>query len=409
METDVGIKTPQRNESGNLLATSKNPSDILHDEIQKSLGELSYRAENYRMQSSFEDKNRITIGATFFNDLQTIKDFVRPKELRFWTKDQIIIGLCTIFEDSEQIAHGVREGNPQHVIMLAEDEAITEIEVYVGSSAEGKLLVAGINLATSKCNIMFAGKNSSENPFRFFMTEHSQWSFRGFFGFVSGYGFEDLAIVWGRDNGMVATNPIQPASSKNFLGMSSTLQRKVKAVMSESKPADHFYLGDFVSTQSPTTSAPTPFCALDDIGRSSKISRIAFSSSSGRLGGLSVIYDDGKRVIHGAFAQTNETWEADVRGPVVAVKLSVGRTLGAPLPFVDSIELVCGDSNGLLPDWPLDVLTVRYLGHHAAEEQVQVIAQLVEKAPKRNWTLRGFYGEEAQGLITKLGLIWGCD
>ncbi|KAF3926826.1 hypothetical protein ABW20_dc0101720 [Dactylellina cionopaga] len=404
------MKTPVTHENRNLLANINKHDTSLHAKVKTSLSDLSHMADEHRMHSLLEDKTSISTGASFFNDLEFVEANARPTELRLWSDGEKIKGICVTYTTGKDIAHGTREGNPQHVIRLTPDEVISEIEVHVVSGAEGKLSVAAIGVATSKCNILSAGAKSDGKTYNFSMADHRQWSFRGFFGFTFCGGFEDLGIVWGKDTPMAATGTVQMPPAKNLLGMGSSLQQKIKTTMSETKPNEHFYLGDCVSTGS--SSSPTnSFSALDTINGSSKIRKIAFSSSAGRLSGLRVDYSDEKQVTHGVYSQANEAWSCDVKAPIVAAKLTVGNTRSIPGPFVNSVELVCGDKNGQLPLWPLDVLTIRYLGDHTPEDQLEVISNLAEQAPKlahANWTLRGFYGEESQGVITRLGLIWGC-
>ncbi|KAF3920239.1 hypothetical protein AA313_de0207552 [Arthrobotrys entomopaga] len=245
------------------------------------------------------------------------------------------------------------------------------------------------------------------------MADYRQWSFRGFFGFTSDDGFEDLGIVWGKDIAVAATSTVQMPLTKNLLGMGSSLQLKVKKMMmSGTKLTEHFYLGQCVSTGA----APgTPFI----------IRNIAFSSSTGRLSGLKIKYSDEKEVIHGAYTPANEAQRCDVTGPIIAAKLTVAETKNTYtwsrsnsqiqyrtpyMSFVDSVELVCGDENGKLPLEPLDASTVRYLGDHPPEDRLEVVCRIIEQAPRladANWTLRGFYGEESEGVISRLGLIWG--
>ncbi|KAF3920137.1 hypothetical protein AA313_de0202922 [Arthrobotrys entomopaga] len=107
----------------------------LHVSIQTSLSELSnsHRADDYRMQSLLQDKTKISTGATFFDDLQSLEAGARPTELRIWSDDQNskILGLCVVYTTATEIAHGKREGNAQKVIQLDPDEVITEVELNV--------------------------------------------------------------------------------------------------------------------------------------------------------------------------------------------------------------------------------------------------------------------------------------
>ncbi|VUC29193.1 unnamed protein product [Clonostachys rosea] len=410
---EAALITPRRQEireRSSLVANSTNDTSEMHPSIRSSVSQLSYRADEYRMQSLLKDKNGISTGATFFNDLEHLELGARPSELRLWTNNKIE-GLSVIYTTNKEIAHGNREGNPQHVLQLEYDEVITELEIYVSRGDKNKLSVQGMAVATSKCNIITSGTKASCTVYSFSLTDLRQWSFRGFFGFTFDDGFEDLGIVWGKDVQKTAAT-VQAPTTKNFLGMGPSLQEKTRQAMSGTSPAEHFYLGDCVSTGTQTTPADNnSFSALDTIVGTSKINKLSFSASAGRLGGLKVEYNDGKQLSHGPFSEEKEVWNCQLKGPIVAAKLTSGKTLTAPEPFIDSVELVCGDETGQLPLWPLDVSTIRYLGDHTEDDRLEVVSKLVEQAPKlngANWTLRGFYGEESAGLITRLGLIWGC-
>ena len=180
------------------------------------------------------------------------------------------------------------------------------------------------------------------------MADHRQWSFCGFFGFSFNNGFEDLGIVWGRGSPIAALSSVQVPAVKNLLGMGSSLQEKTKKAMSKTKPAEHSYLGDCVSTERPSSSAST-FSSLDIIAGSSKICKLAFSASVGRLSGLKVEYSDDKQLIHRAYTQEHEVWNCEVKGPIIAAKLTVGKTISTPEPFIDTVEMGCGDKNGEIP------------------------------------------------------------
>ncbi|KAF5672034.1 hypothetical protein FHETE_3906 [Fusarium heterosporum] len=407
---EAALITPRREETKTLMASTARDVAQLHPAVQTSLAEQHHRADDYRMQSLLADKNSISTGATFFNDLGPLEPGARPIELRVWCDESKIRGLSVIYTTTKEIGHGTRTDNPQHVLQLSPDEVITEIEIHTVMNVENKLSVTALAVATSKCNILAAGAKSNGKTQGFSMADYRQWSFRGFFGFTFDEGFEDIGIVWGKDIPVSVTSTIQRPPAKNLLGMGVSLQQKTKNAMSKTSPTEHFYMGDCVVTGS-TSSTANSFSALDTIDATSAISKIAFCTSAGRLSGLRVYYSDGKEVEHGVFVSGNDPWSCDVRAPVVAAKLTVAKTRSTPVPFVDSVELVCGNEDGELPLWPLDVLTVRYLGDHTEDEQLEVVSKLTEQAPKlarANWTLRGFYGEESQGLISRLGLIWGC-
>jgi hypothetical protein len=405
------MQTPRRVENGTLSAHALKHTAELHSSILTSLSQHADKADNYRMQSLLKDKENISTDATFFNDLDKLVLGARPSELRLWSDEKKIKGICVVYRDSTETGNGQMKGNPQHVLKLDFDEVITELQVHVVKGAEGKLSVTAIAAATSKCNILTAGTKSGGTAYSFSMADHHQWSFRGFFGFTFTDSFEDLGVVWGKDIPTAATSTVQAPPAKNLLGMGPSLQEKTKKAMSGTKPAEHFYLGDCVSTGSSDASA-TSFSALEDIDGSSKIRNISFSISAGKLSGLKVEYSDDnpKALTHGVYFES-QAWSCEVKAPIIAAQLTVAKTVKIPEPFVDAVELVCGEKDGELPLWPLDVLTIRYLGDHAEGEQAEVVSKLTERAPtlaRANWTLRGFYGEVSHGKITRLGLIWGC-
>ena len=109
------------------------------------------------MQSLLEDKNCILIGASFFSDLEDLNLGVRPIEIRLWSDDKRIKGICVVYANDKEIAHGQREASPQHVIKLNPDEVMTELEIHVAQGAEDKLSITAIAIATSKFNILRTG------------------------------------------------------------------------------------------------------------------------------------------------------------------------------------------------------------------------------------------------------------
>ncbi|RYN29788.1 hypothetical protein AA0112_g7086 [Alternaria arborescens] len=408
---ESALITPEKAQNEDLSANAAGDVSQLHPRVQSSLSQYAYQAGDYRMQNVSRDHDIISTGAAFFNDLEHLTPGMRPTELQLWCNDQALQGICIKYGQKIEKSNGKRDGNPQHVLQLQFDEVITELEVYVARTPAHKLSVTGLTVATSKCNIMTAGVKSGGKKHSFAMADHSQWSFRGFFGFTFADGFEDLGVIWGKDISPEQTNAVPRAPTNNLLKMGPSLQEKTKKVMSETKPTESFYLGDCVSTGI-ASSTVTTFSSLDTISAASKINKISFCRSSGSLSGLKVDYTDGKNATHGAYDEKLEPWSCEVKAPIVAAKLSVSKTISKPNPFLDTVELVCGEANGGLPIWPLDVVTIRCLGDHSVEDQMEVVSVLAEQAPKlgrANWTLRGFYGEQSGEVITRLGLIWGSS
>jgi hypothetical protein len=408
---ESALITPEKAQNEDLSANAAGDVSQLHPRVQSSLSQYAYQAGDYRMQNVPRDHDIISTGAAFFNDLEHLTPGMRPTELQLWCNDQALQGICIKYGQKIEKSNGKRDGNPQHVLQLQFDEVITELEVYVARTPANKLSVTALTVATSKCNIMTAGVKSGGKKHSFAMADYSQWSFRGFFGFTFADGFEDLGVIWGKDISPEQTNAVPRAPTNNLLNMGPSLQEKTKKIMAETKPTESFYLGDCVSTGT-TSSTVTTFSSLDKISAASKINKISFCRSSGILSGLKVDYTDGKNATLGAYDEKLEPWSCEVKAPIIAAKLSVSKTISKPNPFLDTVELVCGEANGGLPIWPLDVVTIRCLGDHSVEDQMEVVSVLAEQAPKlgrANWTLRGFYGEQSGGVITRLGLVWGSS
>ncbi|KAF9768133.1 hypothetical protein IL306_014593, partial [Fusarium sp. DS 682] len=268
-------------------------------------------------------------------DLKSTKDEVEKRNaeiieikkkleaaLILWSNDAKIRGISVVYTTGKELAHGQREGNPQNAIKIDYDEVITELEVHVVKVEEDKRSVQAIAIATSKCNILVAGTKAGGKNYSFSMAEHD--------------GFEDLGVVWGKDKPSAATSTIQAPPAKNFLGMGSVLQDKTRKAMTETKSAEHFYLGDCISTGS-TASPTSSFSSVDNIAGSSKITKVSFSASAGRLCGLKIEYSDKKELRHGAYSEDREVWNCEVKTPIVAAKLTVGKTISYPEPFMDTV------------------------------------------------------------------------
>lgn len=93
-------------------------------------------------------------------------------------------------------------------------------------------------------------------------------------------------------------------------------------------------------------------------------------------------------------------------------KIRAGRVEEKPdePAYVDTIEFIRADGDGCQSAWPLNMSTLRSLGE--GDKRVSKdIGEVVEQAPtmgdNSKWTIRGFYGENSDGIITRLGVIWG--
>ncbi|KAK3361312.1 hypothetical protein B0T24DRAFT_725050 [Lasiosphaeria ovina] len=130
-----------------------------------------------------------------------------------------------------------------------------------------------------------------------------------------------------------------------------------------------------------------PFNALDWIDVGWSMHSIGFASAGGMLTGLRVLYANGREVTHGTY--DNEVWRCDVRSDLVFIR---------------------ADSDGSPSPWPLQVSTLRYLGE-GADRVPHDVAEAVERGPRfggnARWAIRGFYGEHGNGIISRLGVVWG--
>ncbi|KAJ5802090.1 uncharacterized protein N7503_004540 [Penicillium pulvis] len=120
---------------------------------------------------------------------------------------------------------------------------------------------------------------------------------------------------------------------------------------------------------------------------------------------------------YGAYPQKDEeaAWVCEANSPIVTAKLVTTKPIGdnqdvPQTSFINSVEFIlAADNLGQLPGWPLDVETVRFLSD-AEEQNASDLPALVESAPKpgRNiWSMKGFYGEYTDGLVTQLSIVWG--
>lgn len=239
--------------------------------------------------------------------------------------------------------------------------------------------------------------------------DERSWNLRGFFGYSHKGDFLSLGLIWGKD-GFVPVpqkNPTPPLC-KRFLGLSPGLQEDIKRSAHFGSVAENFLIGDFVTTKA-TDEPKKHFSALETIDSDWKIENIAFAAKDNRLAGLRVRYANGTKLDHGVFTQETEMWECDTRSALLAVKMTAGKIDDKGPAYVDKLEFVRADPGGALPDWPLDVSTMRYLG--VGDKRVsQDVSEVIEKAPengKGKWSIRGFCGEHNGEFITALGVIWG--
>lgn len=250
-------------------------------------------------------------------------------------------------------------------------------------------------------------KNLKLKTITWLKPDDPRYSLRGFFGLTRNSLICALGVVWGKDSFVpVPTARIQPSLCKGFLNLSQDLQNNIRGHLSF---AGKFLMGTSVSTNYTGTTAKY-FNALDVIDVHWQLKAIGFASEGGKLRGLKVWYANGREVVHGHYTEETKTWTCDVGLGLSIAKITAGRKQDEENPaYVDTVEFVRRKSEGELPAWPLEVSTLRFLG----EADVRVskdVSEVVETAPKignAEWSVRGFYGEHGDGLITRLGVIWG--
>ena len=252
--------------------------------------------------------------------------------------------------------------------------------------------------------------------------DDTRYSLRGFFGAHHGDAICCLAVVWGRDS-FVPVPParIQQPLCKGFLGISPQLQNNMRGHLTSY--AGKFLTGNYIAVDRytstdeaagdvVTTPKPMPtmyFNALDDIDINWRITRLGFASVDNCLTGLMVQYNNGKILKHGSYTKETKRWVCEVSGDLSIVKITAGSLeVDDPL-YIDTLEFVRTTPEGGLPSWPMDLSTLRYLGND--DERVAAnYSEIGEAAPKvghDKYSVRGFFGECADGIITKLGVIWG--
>lgn len=236
-------------------------------------------------------------------------------------------------------------------------------------------------------------KTTRERPWT--RPDERSWNLRGFFGYSHKGEFLSLGLIWGKD-GFVPVpqkNP-RPPLCKRSLGLSPGFQEDIKRSTQLGSFAENFLIGNFV-TRKATDKPKKHFSALEDIDIDWKIGNIAFAAKDNRLVGLRVRYGKGTKLEHAVFTQETEMWESDTRSALLALKMTAGKVDDKGPAYVDTLEFVRADSEGALPDWPLDLSTMRYLG--VGDKRVsQDVNQVIEKAPengKGKWSIRGFCGE----------------
>jgi hypothetical protein len=151
---------------------------------------------------------------------------------------------------------------------------------------------------------------------------------------------------------------------------------------------------------------------LEEVDFSWRIQSLGFAAVGALLTGIKVQYFTGKELTHGVYKAGTEVWRCPVRSDLIVAKLSAGKVKEGDAGHVRAVEFIRANEGGQLPQWSLDVATLRYVPEQPATGLVER-SSIVELAPvvgNSSWSVRGFYGEVLEGenpVISRLGVIWG--
>ncbi|KAJ5646646.1 hypothetical protein N7490_003018 [Penicillium lividum] len=399
--------------------------------LQASIKKCAAKSEDYRVHGTAGEVEQVHENATMFNALERLDSTFRPRTIAVWAQDNTVQGIKIFYGENEVMAFGAcdEKAGATQTLQLKDDgsEAIVEINIKTGVDKAGDKYIAAIELATSACKTLntFAGKEEDEanlQTVRYVRYDDQPWSLRGFFGFIHENRLISLGVVWGKDSFVPVPNVVlaQPLC-RNLLGMSDAMQKDVLGHMARLHNRSKFLMSDFVYTGI-RSEKTVIFNALSKVESTWTIAKLGFATANSgqgkdRLSGLKVFYTNGKSLAYGAYPEKDEeaAWVCDVNSPIVTAKLVTTKPTGdnqlkPQKSFINSVEFVlAADNLGQLPGWPLDVSTVRFLSD-AEDQSASDLPALVESAPKPGrsiWSMKGFYGEYTDGLITQLGIVWG--
>ena len=438
--------------------------------LRRSIEKVNYRAHNYRMQGCVGpvSEDKVHSQAQLFNDLDNLDQRYRLSEIAVWIKDGRLMGIVVRYTNGEKRQRGACDGSPAQSLALLSDGSEVIVEVVVKELIDDGEVpgIVALSLATSIGNVLdtetatakdeepapssgkttenpsaskaadssnqpasTAGKSDNISPAEksvqtkvpeaeskpaktsriktttWLKPEDPRYSLRGFFGFTHQGLICTLGVIWGKDSFVpIPTAGIKPTLCRSFLSLSKDLQNNVRGHLTF---AGKFLMGTPVSTG---FAGPTShFNALDAIDTHWEIKTIGFASNGSKLCGLKVIYHNGRELLHGDFTEQTKKWTCDIGSSLFVVKMTAGRIDDTDPVYIDTLEFIRGNAEGVIPAWPLEVPTLRFLGEGEARVSNDV-AEVVETAPKTGstqWSIRGFYGEMGGGIMTRLGAIWG--
>ncbi|KAJ5080927.1 hypothetical protein N7456_013637 [Penicillium angulare] len=404
------------------------PIDKQDYRLQASIRKCAAKAEDYRVHGTAGEVEQVHENAQMFNALETLNATFCPSSIAVWAKDNVVQGIQVTYTKGDKMTFGVCNEKATDTLDLdgKVSEAIVEINIKTGAK-DGKKYIAGISFATNACKLLDVFDQASFDEtkktsgvtletFRYVRGDDQPWTLRGFFGFADNVRLLSLGVVWGKDSFVPTPNSLLPSPlCRNLLGMNQAMQKDVLGHMVRLQNRNKFIMGDFVFTDI-TSTKPVIFNALTDVESTWTIAKLGFATANsgpgkGRLSGLKVLYTNGRSLKYGAYPEKDEeaSWVCDVNSPIVTAKLVTTKPVDGS-SFINSVEFIlAADNLGQLPGWPLDVGTVRFLSDEG-EQSPSDLPTLVESAPKPGktiWSMKGFYGEHTDELITKLGIVWG--
>ncbi|KAK4169843.1 hypothetical protein QBC43DRAFT_283408 [Cladorrhinum sp. PSN259] len=435
-----------------------------HDRrLQNSISKCAWKAQDYTMrgcaglhgEKGVQNSAPVHSTAVLVNDLETLDATFRITKISVWSTDnQTVRGIRLEYSKGLPKPHGSCVGDATHIWELAKDgsEIIVEVIAREGINTAGETVISSVTFVTSNCNIFDSSVPQSSQSSTtttattagvtltktstFLPPQGGTYSLRGLFTFSANAdpatnpsGIPcSLGVIFSKDTFVpLPSQPISQPIIKSFLSLSPPLRKNVsqfKSQKSFSTFTGKLLLG--LTAAAAAQKEPVDagggdnvsvFNALDKIDVDWTIKSIAFASKEGKLTGLKVLYQNGRELVHGSFERA--VWTCEIRSDIVVVKIIAGRAVSGGKGYVDTVEMVRADEvvGGTgrkgelgLAEWPLDVATARYLGE--GESRVKEdLGVVVERAPNlggnAKWSVRGFYGECQDGVISRLGVVWG--
>jgi hypothetical protein len=409
-----------------------------------------------------------------FNDLEGLDPTYRPVLLAIWVGKGVVQGIQINYANGERKSHGdTNERNPCVWIQFESNdfgtETIFELQFTVAAvtlknsaspPVETKETVIGsIRLVTSMYKVLDTAKDPAKllpyaapedptakkaanagdyttddldnilnekpdsfgQPVLISRPDVGGWSLRGFFGFVKGSKensrFLSFGSIFGRDRFV----PRPPTTEflpicKRYLTIPSVAAKNVRDVFVDKMKS---FPGRMIMGELLTTPAALADTGVEWFNHASQmevgwqIAAVQFATKDGKLKGIETTWTNRIKRADGVMADTTtKKWMCDV-APAVLLNAKI-TSVSAGTPAVTKIQTVefvrSEDIQGNLPEWLLDVATLRYFGDAAAYPKNE--ATVVEAAPNHDaavWSVRGFHGAKTSDGIVALGVIWGRD